>query len=75
MYAPVNVSPCAAQKSPPETPLRGIACANARPARSAPEDVVTSRRGVQRADAKPVMPPGSNTARSPRVARAAAVAS
>ena len=26
MYALVSVSPCDAQKSPPVTPLRGIAC-------------------------------------------------
>ena len=75
MYADVRVSPWDAQKSPPVTPLRGIACASARPARAAPDVVVTSRNGVHRADGSPVTPPGSNTANSPRRARAAAVVS
>ena len=43
--------------------------------RNAPDDVVTASNGDQRADARPVAMPGSNTAMSPRAERAAAVVS
>ena len=75
MNAPSSFSPCLAQYSALVTPLRGIAWARARPVRNAPDEVVTASSGDQRAVGSPVAMPGSNTAISPRAARAAAVVS